>query len=93
MLHLQVSSPIFHSDSITHSTTRHEVLKAFSVRKRQAESGLRADGRITLSTRCLVMLQAAHCSPVGKCDKLRKTPYKHGVNPSETIKTHICNPS
>jgi hypothetical protein len=80
MLHLQVSSPIFHSDSITHSTIRIGVPKLFSIPKRQAASGLRAAGSIVFGTPILMVLQAAHCTTVRKCDKRRETPHKQRVN-------------
>jgi hypothetical protein len=80
MLHLQVSSPVFRSTSITHSITMHRVLNAFSVRKRQADSELRAAGRIALSTSCTVMLQAEHCSLCQKCAKQREIGDNKEVN-------------
>jgi hypothetical protein len=73
MLHLQVSSPIFHSDSITHSVTMHEVRHEISVPRRQADPELCAGGCIVCRTWCTVMLQAEHCTPVRKRDKQRET--------------------
>jgi hypothetical protein len=80
MLHLQVSSLIFHSDSTSRSTTRHEVRRQILVPRRQADPELRAGGCIACRTWCLVVLQAAHCSLCQKCDKLRKTADNMRVN-------------
>jgi hypothetical protein len=80
MLHLQVSSPIFHSDSITHSITMHDVRHEILMPKCQAGSGLCTAGCIALRSWCIVMLQAAHCSLSQKCHKLRKTSDNTRVN-------------
>jgi hypothetical protein len=86
MLHLQVSSPVFHSDRNTYSTRVHAVSHMISMPRRCARSGLHMAGGNKWGTLCTVRLQAEHCTPVRKGDKLRKTCLIGGLTPHKPSK-------